>query len=234
MPRLFITSREIQLINDWTKELYKDVVGQQIFYYAISTNKTRVHDVYDEAIQKFFEKPIALPVLAGQPNWSNTGNGFGVEQTATLELFIQARDLLDKKLSLAEGDFFTYGDATFEVVSYLPMNNIFGQEEYEVSYKIIGNLARPGQFDPSLLKRPSKDSNGPYGENGEQVEFIQQRGLKENEDGPTGDTRQLRERLGDDMVPVALGDEPARVELDEDGKASSFQDDQKPSDSFYG
>jgi hypothetical protein len=233
MPRLFITPREIHLINDWTKELYKDVVGQQIFYYAISTNKTRVHDVYDEAIQKFFEKPITLPVLAGQPEWSNASNAFGVEQTATIELFIQARDLIDKKLSLSEGDFFTYGDATFEVVSYLPMNNIFGHEEYEVSYKIIGNLARPGQFDPILLRKPTKDGGKPFGENGEQTEFVQQRGLAEDSSGPTGDVRQLRERLGDEMVPTALGDEPAKVEENEDGKASSFQQDLKPSTSFY-
>ena len=58
MSRLFITSREIQFINDITKEVVKDVIGQQIIYYPISTMKTQVHPVYEEAIEKIFENPI--------------------------------------------------------------------------------------------------------------------------------------------------------------------------------
>jgi hypothetical protein len=49
MARLFITPREIQFINDLTKEYLKDTVGQKIYYFAISTKKTQIHEVYEEA-----------------------------------------------------------------------------------------------------------------------------------------------------------------------------------------
>ena len=35
MPRLFITQREISLINDIAKEIVKDVVGQKIYLFQI-------------------------------------------------------------------------------------------------------------------------------------------------------------------------------------------------------
>lgn len=230
MARLFITPREIQLINDWTKEVVKDVIGQKIYYYAVSTNKTKVHDVYDEAQVKVFENPVTIPVLAGQPKWETKHNNFGMEQTTTIELFVQVRELIDKKMMLAEGDFFTYGDAVFEVVSFVQMNNIYGQEEYEVSYKMIGKLARPGQFDPKAFFKPQKDGKV-FKDAPVQDYFTQSRGLQENSEGPTGDFRQVRDRLKDEMAPIALGDGPRTVDnTDEaDGeKATSFNNDPPP------
>ena len=228
MPRLFVTPIEIALINDYTKELLSDFIGQFIHYYAVSIIKTKVHDIYNEAIQKIFENPIKLPVLADQPKWETKSNKFGMEQTVKIELFVQVRDLIDKGLTLAEGDFFTYGDAVFEVVSYLQMNNIFGQEEYEVSYKIIGNLARPGQFDPKVFLKPQKDGKDLFINNPVQHSFAQKRGLKENQDGPTGDVRQVRDRLKDEMAPIALGEGPAEIKPDPNGKGASFNHDPDP------
>ena len=127
MSRLFITSREIQFINDITKEVIKDIIGQQIIYYPISTMKTQVHPVYEEAIEKIFENPIRLDVLAAQPNWETKWNQFGNEQTNKFELFVQARDLLDKGYNINEGDFFLYGDQLYELTTFVPINNIYGQ-----------------------------------------------------------------------------------------------------------
>ena len=69
MSKLFITSREIAFINDITKEVIKDIIGQYIFYYPISTLKTQIHPIYEEAVDKIFENPIKFEVLAGQPSW---------------------------------------------------------------------------------------------------------------------------------------------------------------------
>jgi len=230
MARLFITPKEIQLINDWTKELVKDVVGQKIYYYGVSTKKTKVHSVYDEAQVKVFENPITLPVLAGQPKWETKHNAFCMEQTTSIEVYIQGRELIDKKVMLSEGDFFTYGDAVYEVVSFLQMNNIYGQEEYGVSYKLMGRLARPGQFDPKVFFRPQKDGVDYTTSQGQHF-FTQQRGLQENEEGSTGDFRQVRDRLGDDMAPIALGDGPRTVDMtdpENKEKTSSFNNDPLP------
>ena len=63
MSRLFITPREINFINDIAKEIVKDVIGQKIYYFPISEIKSRVHDVYEESVDKIFENPIELDAL---------------------------------------------------------------------------------------------------------------------------------------------------------------------------
>jgi len=227
MARLFITSREIHFINDVTKEFVKDVVGQTINYYPVSTLKTRIHPVYEEAVQKIFDNPIKIPVLASWPQAEIKSNRFGLEKTAQIEVFIQARDLIDKGFTLYEGDFFTFADQAFEVASFTVIGNIFGQEEYEVGYKVLGQPARLGQFDPKNFFPPNKDSKGNYEQTQVQKTFEQQRGLGETSlEGATGDVRQMHERLKEDMAEIALGEGPRVVSVDPDKKASSFYNDE--------
>lgn len=57
----------------------KDVVGQTINYYPVSTLKTKIHPVYEEAVQKIFDNPIRLTVLANWPEVSMKMNQFGSE-----------------------------------------------------------------------------------------------------------------------------------------------------------
>ena len=211
MPRLFITPKEIEYMNDVVKEVIKDVVGQKIYYFAISKAGTPVDRVYNESDKKVFEPPIALDVLIGQPQWEGKFNKFGYQQGATVEILVQARDLIDKRIQIYQGDYFVYGDAAFEIVSYLNMNNIFGQEEYESAYKLIGKLALPGEFDSTSLYNPTKES---IDNTGIQQEFEQQRGFETDTKGnPTGDVRQLHERLKqqDDLPPVAMNEGPRKV-----------------------
>jgi hypothetical protein len=227
MARLFITAREIHMINDLTKEFVKDVVGQTINYYPVSTLKTKVHPVYEESVQKIFDNPIKVPVLASWPQAEIKMNGFGLEKTAQIEVFIQARDLIDKGFTLYEGDFFTFADQAFEIASFTVIGNIFGQEEYEVGYKVLGQPARLGQFDPKNFFPPNKDSKGEFEQTQVQKTFEQQRGLGETPlEGATGDVRQLHERLKEDMAEPALGEGPRVVGIDSDKKANSFYNDE--------
>lgn len=216
MSRLFITSREIAFINDITKEVIKDAVGQQIIYYPISTMKTQIHPVYEEAIEKIFENPIRLDILAGQPNFETKWNQFGNEQTNKFELFVQARDLLDKGITISEGDFFLYGDALYEILSYVNLKNIYGQVEYSTGYKIDAKLSRKGQFDVKAFKEMLEDQGIEYVDNTVTKVWQQQRGLSENIEGQTGDRRQMRERLAGDMAPIALGEGARIVNIDSD------------------
>lgn len=216
MSRLFITSREQNFIHDLTSEFLKDIVGQQITYYPISTMKTQVHPVYEEAIEKIFEHPILLDVLAAQPEWETKWNQFGNEQGAKVELFIQARDLIDKGYNINEGDFFVYDSAVWEILSFVNMNNIFGQVEYTLGYKIGAKLARMGQLDLKIFKEMLAEQNVPFVDNTVTKTWQQQRGLEENVEGETLDKRQMRERMGDDMAPIALGEGARIVTLDND------------------
>lgn len=220
MPRLFVTQKEIDFFNDIGKEIVKDVIGQQVIYWPVSTLKTKIHPVYNEAVKKIFENPIRIDALVGQPTWETRMTSFGPEQVNKLEVFLQARDINQKNIEVSEGDYFTYGEQAYEIVSYVNMNNFFGQVEHDIGFKIIGLLARAGEFNPQKFFQPTEDKNIP-----EPTPFQQQRGLPANIDGPTGDIRDVRERLGDDALgPVALGEGPRKVDLDSSKRANHIYD----------
>lgn len=218
MPRLFVTQREIDFFNDIGKEVVKDIVGQQIIYWPVSTLKTKIHPVYNEAVKKIFENPIRIDALVGQPTWETRITQFGPEQINKLEVFIQARDLSQKNIEVSEGDYFTYGEQAYEIVAAVNMNNFFGQVEHDIGFKITGLLAKAGEFNPQKFFRPINEKLTPL------VPFEQQRGLPENIDGPTGDIRDVRQRLGDDLAPIALGEGPRRVDVDSSGLANRVYD----------
>jgi len=218
MPRLFVTQREIDFFNDIGKEVVKDIIGQQIIYWPVSTLKTKIHPVYNEAVKRIFENPIRVDALVGQPTWETRITQFGPEQINKLEVFIQARDLAQKSVEVSEGDYFTYGQEAYEIVGAVKMNNFFGQVEHEIGFKITGLLAKAGEFDPQKFFRPTNQEATPP------VPFEQQRGLPENIDGPTGDVRDVRQRLGDELAPIALGQGPRRVDVDISGKANHVYD----------
>jgi hypothetical protein len=220
MARLFVTQKEIDFFNDIGKEISKDIVGQFIVYWPVSTLKTRIHPVYNEAVKKIFENPIRVDALVGQPTWETRMTQFGPEQVNKLEVFLQARDLFQKGLEISEGDYFTYGEQSYEIVSALNMNNFHGQVEHDIGYKLTGILARAGEFDPQRFYKPTTETDPQT-----PTPFEQQRGLKENTEGPTGDVRDIRERLGDEALgPVALGEGPRKIVLDPTGKANSIYD----------
>lgn len=231
MARLFITPREIHFINDLTKEYMKDIVGQKILYFPISVAKSQVHRVYNEAIQKVFENPIALFAHIGQPEWSAQQNNFGVNNSAKLELYLHARDLIDKGFTPSEGDFFKCGDSFWEILTALNTNNIYGQDDYDIGYKLTARTARLNQFSFTEASEYGKDKPE-FQEANVQKKFEQQRGLPETLEGqPTGDFRQMRDRLGDDMAPIALEEGPRTVDEEDNTpdsnkeKASSFNND---------
>lgn len=213
MARLFIGQREIELINDLVREFTKDVIGQVIYYFPLSAIKSSVDTVYNEAIKKMFEQPVKIAALVGQPEWSTKTTAFGPDVETKIEVLIQHRDLVDKGITLSEGDMFSFDDVFYEILSCVNMNNIFGMAEYNNAWKITAKNARVGQFDPSTVFVPNEHPNQAA------RAFEQQRGLavSDSTGEPTGDRRQVRERLGRDMAPVALGTGQRRVEAPEPG-----------------
>ena len=109
MARLFITTRELDLISDLTKEVIKDVIGQKIYYYRVREELTRVHDVYEEATEKVFDPPVEIEALVEWMTPEVTTNQFGTETKGTINVMIHQRDLIDKNVVIREGDYFSYG-----------------------------------------------------------------------------------------------------------------------------
>lgn len=218
MSRLFITEREINLISDLTKELSKDVVGQFIFYYPVNIARSEVHEIYEEAIRKVFDDPLKIECLVNwQPPEIRT-NEFGSEEFSKIEVYIQARDMLDKSINLSEGDFFSFGSKFFEVSSMLVDKIIYGHVERITGWKLMGVQARESQFKAKLFGPTSEFDDDA---DAVQTQFAQQRGQKYNQDGLTGDKRELQER----GVLEAPEDGTREVShLADDGAGDAFYD----------
>lgn len=219
MSRLFITEREINYINDLAKELVKDVVGQKIYYFSISNIKSQVHDVYEESPDKIFEKPIEIDALVKYSPQDVRTNRFGSEEYYSIECYLQSRDLLDKGITVHEGDFFSYGETFFEVIKSPATDVIFGQIEHKVYITITGKQSRKGQF---LSKIFGPTSEAYSDADAVQNTFVQQRGFEKNRLGATGDVRDLQKN---GVLDAPLTG-PAEVSPagDPDSVGSSFYD----------
>ena len=189
MARLFITKREINFVNDISKELVKDIVGQKIYYFPVSEIKSKVHDVYEEAPDKIFDDPIEIDCLVKYQPQEVATNNFGSEEYSTIEAFIQSKDLLDKKIEIFEGDFFSFGKKFFEIIKAPESTTLFGQIEYNGYTTVTGKQARKGQFISKVFG-PTSESNTDT--DAVQDSFYQQRGLPNYELGETVDVRDLR------------------------------------------
>lgn len=191
MARLFITPREINFLNDVAKELVKDVIGQKIYYFPISEIKSKVHDVYEESRDKIFDNPIEIDALVKYMPQEVKTDKFGSEEYSSIEVYVQSRDLLDKKIELFEGDFFSFGEKFFEVIKAPDSTTLFGQIEYNGYTTISGKQARKGQFISKIFG-PTSEKNSDS--DAIQDIFHQQRGFSSNDQGVTGDVRELRKR----------------------------------------
>jgi len=189
MARLFITPRELNFISDITKELIKDIVGQRIYLYPISETKTKTNGIYNESMEKIFDAPIIVDALVDNSFQNETKiDSFGVDTKFKLEVYIQYRDLVEKGINISIGDFFSFSDIFYEITDMTVMRNIYGLPEHKAGVKIIGTKARDGQFSSPILGPTDIKYTD---ETAVQKTFVQQRGLSENNEGPTGDVRDL-------------------------------------------
>ena len=213
MARLFITPREIDLISDLTKEITKDVIGQVIYYYKPRVDLSKIHDVYEESIEKVFDPPVEIDCRVQWNSSDLTQNRFGQDKLRNLEVYLHYRDLIDRGIKVTEGDYFQFGNTFYEMLNVGKDTIMFGQVEHITGYKITAKQVRKGVID--------KDPYGPTEEiylddNAVQKQFVQQRGNEEK-----GDKRQL---VKDGVLeePLQLGQ---TIKESSDSKSSFYGDD---------
>lgn len=221
MARLFITPRELNFINDISKEIIKDVIGQKIYYFPISEVKSKVHDVYEESSEKIFDDPIEIECLVKYNPQEITTGRFGSEENYTIEAYVQSRDLIDKQIEILEGDFFSYGTLFFEVTKSPSSDTIFGQIEHKRYITITGKQSRKGQF---ISKVFGPTSEAYTDADAVQDTFVQQRGFAKNKLGETADIRDLQKNGVLDK-PIS-GPREVSPEGDSTGAGSSFYGDE--------
>jgi len=191
MARLFITPREIDLISDLTKEIHKDVIGQVIYYYPVRDDVTKVHDVYEEAVDKVFDPPIEIDArLEWQPKDVSTDR-FGHHSSYNITAYLHYRDVIDRGLEIREGDYFSFGDNFFEILTTRYDSTVYGQIEHYTGYVLMGKTARKGQIDVKPI--------GPTEEIYTDADAVQEGFLQQRGDADKGDKREL---VSDGVIPA--------------------------------
>lgn len=191
MARLFLSNREIDFINDASKELIKDVVGQKIYYYRVRPEVTNIHGVYEEAIDKVFDPPIEIECRVQYTPEEVRANKFGSEEFYTIECWFLSRDLIERDIDINEGDFINFDATWFEVVKSTINSIIYGQIEHSMGVNVICKQARKGLIDIDPLGPTNERFTDP---GSVEDTFVQQRGFGRNRLGETGDVRNLQEK----------------------------------------
>ena len=66
-------------------------------------------------------------------------NQFGTEEYYSINVFFHERDLLDRNIEVRTGDYFSYGDTFFEIVTLSEPKQLYGQIDHllEISAKCV-------------------------------------------------------------------------------------------------
>lgn len=226
MARLFVTPREIDFFNDIVKEINKDITGQKVYYYRVREDLTVTHEVYEESARKVFDQPVEIESMVKWMPAEVVTNKFGTEKNYKIEVYFHQRDLIDRNIKVREGDFFSYGDVFYEIVSIINNKLIYGQIEHEMGFKAVGRQARLGKINFAPLGPTSErhvDSDAV------QNIFVQQRGQEENRLGPTGDKRALQSagKLDAPLTGPAEVSPKGAADKNQDGTIDSYFYDEK-------
>lgn len=146
MARKFITSREISLIDGWIRELVQDIVQQEIIYYAISFEDSRVHDVYDEAILKEYLQPVRINARVKFDQTATSAKNGTLDSGYELSVQLHPDECRQRNVVPREGDFIEFGQVVFEITTVGYSQPVFGQMNDKIKYELTCVASREGQF----------------------------------------------------------------------------------------
>ena len=148
-PPLLFGKKERDLVKQVNDELIEKVVGQQIVYYPIDLETTSFHDLYGEAIEKTFLPPVRVYALVEFTEFSTKYmENVGVDAESEILVHFHKRRLEeDQDLFVREGDFVSYGNKYYEIITLSKPKNLFGQVEHSFEIAAKCRKARKGLFD---------------------------------------------------------------------------------------
>jgi hypothetical protein len=146
MARKFVGTREIAFIDSIVRELHQHVVDEEIYYYAIMLDRTKVDDLYNEAIKKVWAAPVRVTARVMYDNPTTKSGLFGPDSEYASEVYFHSDELLQRNLKPREGDFIEYGEVYYEITAVTKPQLVFGQINNKLMTKCKLIPSREGQF----------------------------------------------------------------------------------------
>lgn len=161
MARKFITTRELRLVDSWSRELIQGVVAQEIIYYAISYEDSHVHDVYDEAITKEYLQPIRINARVEFDQTATKSTGGSLDSNYSCNVILHAEECRERNLKPREGDFVEFGQGIYEITSVGHSQPVFGQINDKLKFVLTCIPSREGQFKADNVSVDNVDNTHP-------------------------------------------------------------------------
>lgn len=161
MARKFATSRELNLIKSWNKELIQGTVQQYIIYYAISSDESVIDDVYEEAVLKEYTQPVRVGARVQFEQSPTHMGGSVLDSDYQLTAWCQKDELNERNLNPREGDFIEYGQIVFEISSVAYDQPVYGQINDKIEVKLTCVPSREGQFKADNVTADGIDNTHP-------------------------------------------------------------------------
>lgn len=161
MARKFITTRETALIDGWVRELVQDFVQQEIIYYGISVEDSRVHDVYDEAILKEYYQPTRINARVKFDQVASAAKGGTLDSNYTAQIQLHPEECRQRNVVPREGDFVEFGQVVFEITTVGYSQPVFGQIDDKIKYELTCVPSREGQFKVDSSRIDGVDNTHP-------------------------------------------------------------------------
>lgn len=161
MARKFITARETALIESWSRELIQDVAQQEIIYYAISVEGSRVHDVYEEAILKEYLLPVRINARVEFDQGPTEAKGGNLDSTFICKVMLHPEECRERNIVPREGDFIEHGQIVYEITSVGHTQPVYGQIQEKLQYRLTCVSSREGQFKVDSSRIDNVDNTHP-------------------------------------------------------------------------
>lgn len=144
---IFIGNREVKFFDGIAKELVQKIVGQEVFYYAVSEKHTKTHRLYNEAIRKTTFPPVGINalILYNAPVQSTTK--FSIDTVYSIEVYFHYHELEERNIIPREGDFVKWGKVVYEIESLTQPQIVYGQIDNKVMVQAICRVSRKSQFE---------------------------------------------------------------------------------------
>ncbi len=161
MAKKFVTSRELNLVDRWNKELIQGTVEQEIIYYAISYEESRVHDVYEESVYKEYMQPVRINARVEFDQTATTSGGGTADSTYTCKVFLHHKECVERNLKPRDGDFIEFGQIVFEITTAAWAKPVYGQMNAKLEHELTCVSSREGQFKADSSRIDEIDNTHP-------------------------------------------------------------------------
>ena len=134
---IFLTNKEINLINSINEELIEDIIAHSIRLFKINPEFTNSENIYGESSNKTFQPGLEFNALVNylEPEITTTNVG-GVGQNRKIEVYTHRKHLVDKSAVIEEGDYLYFDEQYFEITKVTEPQHIQGLPEYSHEIKI--------------------------------------------------------------------------------------------------